>query len=131
MTSSSSSTSNKHTATTNQRELTVYGYITQHILPVRNQHHKRHSHSHSPPDITLLTLRFYGVFGSYQAHAVGRNEYGEWGLLNPAITISHNAQITLPLPLQQLSSLISDPSDIFTGYKRVMVKDRAILAFLM
>ena len=103
-----------------QRELTVYGFINQLI------HKISHSHPHSivtrtvfPMAIYSVIHLYYGRIGSYEAIGIGKNEWCQMGFG------SGKPDTSLPkfTPLSALSALISNPSDIYVGNGRLLVKD--------
>ena len=103
-----------------KRELTVYGFINQLI------HKISHSHPHSivtrtgfPLPIYSVIQLYYGLWGSYEAIGIGKNEWCQMGFgANSPDSLSK----ATPLP-PALSALIANPSDIYVGYNRLLVKD--------
>ena len=73
--------------------------------------------SEVPVEVYGTVYMFYGRIEGYQVVGIGDNAYGHLGIKS-AIDTLYRAT-----PLNQLSSIISDPSDIYVGDSRLMVKD--------
>ena len=102
------------------RELSVYGFINQLI------HKVSHSHPHSiitriafPSPIYSLIHLYYGLVGSYEVIAIGKHNSYEIRFREYSPEILAKAT-----PLPALSSLTSNPNDIFIGHNRLLVKDK-------
>ena len=102
-----------------KRELTVYGFINQLI------HEISHSHPHSIVTRTVFPLAiysvihlYYGRWGLYEVIAIGENKKYQMGF-----GANSPGKLSTATPLPALSALIANPSDIYTGYSRLLVKD--------
>ena len=130
MTSTSNSNSNsvvsKSTTThQNKRRLTVEAYINKFIrVTTQTQQEEEEENNDQsvissvieiPAVIYFVVCRFYGRVGGYHVMAIGKNECGDLGIERRAL---RNAT-----PLPALSALISDPSDVYVGNYRLLVKD--------
>ena len=132
MTSTSNSNSNSvvisSTTTTyqNKRQLTVEAFINKFIrVTTESQQEEEEEENNEqsvissvieiPAVIYFVVCQFYGRVGEYHVMASGKNEYGELGVGRRAL---RNAT-----PLPALPALISDPSDVYVGSGRLIVKD--------
>ena len=124
MTSATNSNSNSASTSISpsipsQRELTVYGFINQLIHKISHSHpHPIVTRSVFPLAIYSVIHLYYGRWGSYEAIAIGRNFCYQMGF-----ALKSPECLSKSTPLPALSSLISDPLDIYLGNGRLLVKD--------